>query len=131
MPNHEQTSFPWLSEDYVDQAEDVMLALSQTNQNLTTSKIRNIMSRISDIYNVEIDRIGQQKLQDDSYSNLQMTRVRIAYECGREESVKIFVQKAKLLEYIKEVGRSRERFIQFARYMEALVAYHRFYGGRD
>ncbi len=119
-----------LPANYVDQAEQIMKELSQSRSRLTTSKLRNILSRISDIYNVEVDRT-ESELLDKSYSGLQMTRVRIAYECGREESVKMFVQAAKLLEYIKGIGKSREQFICFARYMEALVAYHRFYGGKD
>ena len=36
-----------------------------------------------------------------------------------------------LLEYLKGVGDSREAMIQFAHYVEALVAYHRYLGGRD
>ena len=35
------------------------------------------------------------------------------------------------LEYLKGVGDSREAMIQFAHYVEALVAYHRYLGGRD
>ena len=34
-------------------------------------------------------------------------------------------------EYIKGIQMNREKFIRFAHYMEALVAYHRYYGGRD
>jgi len=36
-----------------------------------------------------------------------------------------------LLDLLNHMGDSRENFIKFARYMEALVAYHRFHGGRD
>lgn len=119
-----------LPPDYVDQAEAVMRELSQGYMRLTTSKIRNILSRISDIYNTEVGRT-EDMLSSDSESSLQMARIRIAYECGREDSVKQFVEKSKLLRYIKGVGNSRIEFIRFARYMEALVAYHRFFGGKD
>ena len=65
-------------------------------------------------------------------AKLQMLRIRILYEAGRDErDVKPFVEKSKLLEYIKGIQMNREKFIQFAHYMEALVAYHRYYGGRD
>ena len=41
-------------------------------------------------------------------------------------------KKAKLLEYIKDIGSSRAKLIAFTQYMEALVAYHRFYiGGKE
>lgn len=119
-----------LPPDYVDEAERVMERLAKRNVKLTTSKIRNILSRISDIYNVELERT-QETLLPESESSLQMTRVRIAYECGREKTVKEFVDESRLLRYIKAVGNSRSKFIHFARYMEALVAYHRFFGGKD
>lgn len=119
-----------LPEDYVDQAERVMRQLVDSRVQLTTSKLRNILSRISDIYNAEVDRTDD-KLLPESESSLQMVRIRIAYECGRENAVKQFVEEAKLLRYIKTVKNSRVKFIHFARYMEALVAYHRFFGGKD
>lgn len=115
---------------YVDQAERVMQALSTSRPALTTSKIRNILSRISDIYNKEVKRT-EETLAPENQAELQMVRVRIAYECGREEAVRQFVEKSELLNYIKGVGNSRVEFICFARYMEALVAYHRFFGGKD
>ena len=55
----------------------------------------------------------------------------MVYDAGRERDVKDFVEQAKLLEYLKGVGDSREEMIRFAHYMEALVAYHRYLGGRD
>lgn len=119
-----------LPDNYVDQAERVMQQLVQNNVPLTTTKLRNILSRISNIYNAEVDRTDD-KLLSESESSLQMTRVRIAYECGRDNAVKQFVEDAKLLCYIKSVKSSRVKFIHFARYMEALVAYHRFFGGKD
>lgn len=60
-----------------------------------------------------------------------MMRIRTAYEAGRDDTVKTFVEKARLLQYMKGIGSSREDLIRFAHYMEALVAYHRFYGGRE
>ena len=54
-----------------------------------------------------------------------------AYEGGRDSKVKDFIAKAYLLEYLKGIGSSRDDFIRFAHYMEALVAYHRFFGGRE
>ena len=49
--------------------------------------------------------------------------------CGPK--VKALVEKAQLLEHLKEVGNSRAQYILFSRYMEALVAYRKFYGGHD
>ena len=45
--------------------------------------------------------------------------------------VKDFVTSANLLSYIKGIGESREQMIRFAQYMEALVAYHKYFGGKE
>ena len=120
-----------LPEDYVDAAEAVMRKLSNNSKKITTSKIRNLLSLVSDIYNVENLRDASELLPD-SKTALTMMRIRVVYEAGREQTVKEFVTEAKLLEYIKGIGNDREKLIDFAHYMEALVAYHRYLiGGRE
>ena len=120
-----------LPTDYVDAAETVMRRLAENNKKITTSKIRNIFSLITDIYNVENLR-DDPKLLAESRNALMMARIRIVYEAGREQTVKDFITEAKLLAYIKDIGNEREKLIRFAHYMEALVAYHRYLiGGRE
>ena len=126
-----------LPKDFVDAAEQVMLELKAEKDAdyrkpvITTSKIRNLLSMVMDIYNVEVLR-GDQTLLEESAQSLTMARVRMIYEAGREQAVKDFLKKAKLLEYIKDIGSSRPKLIAFTQYMEALVAYHRFYiGGKE
>lgn len=45
--------------------------------------------------------------------------------------MKELVEKASLLEHLEEIGNSRTQYLLFSRYMEALVAYRKFYGGHD
>ena len=52
-------------------------------------------------------------------------------ECGREPKVNEFVQKAQILDILKEIKQSKKNYLLFSRYMEALIAFHRYYGGRD
>ena len=119
-----------LPEDYVDAAEAVIRGLDRRRA-ITTSKLRNLLSLVSDIYNVENLRDAPQLLPE-SQTALAMLRIRVVYEAGREQKVKDFITGAKLLEYIKGIGKDRERLIGFAHYMEALVAYHRYLiGGRE
>ena len=120
-----------LPKDYVDQAEKIMGEIKQQGQKITTSKIRNLLSLVSDIYNVEKLRTAEDELLPDSAAKLGMMRMRTAYEAGRDSAVKNFVEQAKLLQYIKGIGLDRYAFLDFAHYMEALVAYHRYYGGKD
>lgn len=120
-----------LPADYVDKAEEVMRKLSTERSKITTSKIRNILSLVSDIYNAENLR-NEPDLLPESRTALTMMRIRVVYESGREEAVKTFVRESKLLEYLKDIGTSRQKLIDFSHYMEALVAYHRFFiGGRE
>ncbi|WP_083454065.1 type III-A CRISPR-associated protein Csm2 [Syntrophomonas palmitatica] len=124
-----------LQQNYTVQAEQVILdlktAMGRDYQNFTTSKIRNILARVSEIYNDVLAEYSE-TLDLEIQSRIEYLKVRLVYECGREPRViKPFVDKAGLLQLLNGIGASRQNFINFARYMEALVAYHRFHGGRD
>ncbi len=119
-----------LPDDYVDAAEEVMRRLADKKNRITTSKIRNLLSLVSGIYNVENPR-DEPQIKSESRTALTMLRIRVVYEAGREATVKDFVTEAKLLEYIKGIGYDRKKLLDFAHYMEALVAYHRYFGGRE
>lgn len=119
-----------LPSNYVDAAEQVIRHI-QFSKPITNTKLRNLYSLVMDIANVENLRTDE-TLSTQSITKLMMMRVRIVYEAGREDSVKQFLQEAQLLEYIKGIGDNREKFMCFARYMEALVAYHRYIiGGKE
>ena len=124
---------------YVDQAEKVIKSMREKNRNggyrisLTTSKIRNILSLVTAIYN-QVIHDPNPELSEDICQEIQYLRLRIIYEAGRDDKdkdVMKFVKKAELIENIQSIGKSIEQFLLFCRYMEALVAYHRFYVGRD
>lgn len=116
-----------IPENYVDLAETLMSANSKS---ITTSKLRNWFSIANDIYNVE-SRSSEIGLKPESCTKLLNLRVRIVYDAGKDSKIKDFVTSANLLSYIKGIGSSREQMIRFAQYMEALVAYHKFFGGRE
>ena len=127
-------------ENYVDEAERIMRVLISSGTTVTTSKIRNLLSLVTDIYNDESIRT-EDKLKPDSVVKLNLMRVRVAYEYGRDngESVgkdkaypmKDFISQSHLLEYLKGISTDRADLIRFAHYMEALVAFHRYLGGKE
>ena len=127
-------------ENYVDEAERIMRALISSGTTITTSKIRNLLSLVTDIYNDESIRT-EDKLKPDSVVKLNLMRVRVAYEYGRDngESVgkdkvypmKEFITQAHLRDYLKGISTARADLIRFAHYMEALVAFHRYLGGKE
>lgn len=123
--------------NYVDVAEKVISELKDTKDKngrsvpmLTTSKIRNILSMAADIYNVVLSE-SSDKLSVDLCGRIDYLRVRLLYEAGRDAKVKLFVDKADLIIVLKKINGSKSRYIQFYRYLEALVAFHKYYGGKD
>ena len=97
-----------------------------SSQVLTTSKLRGIYALIMNIYT----RINSPLDYERCKSEIQYLKVRMAYESGREEAVKGFLEKTKLMAAIDDVN-SFEQFKLYCRYAESLVAYFKFYGGKE
>ena len=123
--------------NYVEKAENVILKLKEKKDKknrvipmVTTSKLRNLLSMTSDIYN-EILNFQEEELSEEICGRIDYLKVRFLYEAGREEKVRDLGEEAKIIDCINEIKGNRKRYILFSRYMEALVAYHRYYGGRD
>lgn len=124
--------------NYVEKAENAILKLKELKNEktgkiipmVTTSKIRNLLAMTSDIYN-EVLNWREEKLNDEICGRIEYLKVRFLYEAGRETSVRSFVITAEIITCLKEISDSRKQYILFSRYMEALVAYHKFYGGKD
>ncbi len=123
--------------DYVDKAERAIKELSsKTNKSgrpipiVTTSKIRNLLAMVSDIYN-DVNNNKDEKLSNEIVGRIAYMKLRFYYEAGREASVKSLLETAKVFDIINEIGNSRSNYILFSRYMEALVAFRKFYGGKD
>lgn len=122
--------------NYVDKAERAILDLAKEAEQdrrkglVTTSKIRNLLAMTADIYNQVLEQ-SREKLDEEVIGRIEYLRVRMMYECGREPQVKRFVERAELLDILKEIGGSKKNYLLFSRYMEALVAFHKYHGGKD
>lgn len=122
-------------QNYVDKAQAVIEKLSKKvnprnkkpEPMVTTSKIRNLLAMTADIYN-EVQGLQEDELNDEICGRIEYLRVRFIYEAGREPKVKELVEESKLLDVIRSIGRSKKNYILFSRYMEALVAFRKFYG---
>lgn len=100
--------------NYVDRAERAILDLvKETEQDrrvkgiVTTSKIRNLLAMTADIYNQVLEQ-SREKLDEEVIGRIEYLRVRVMYECGREPQVRRFVEKAELIEILKEIGGSKK-----------------------
>lgn len=125
--------------NYVNEAENVIKLIIEREKNrkqrektgiITTSKIRNLLSMISEIYH-DAMHSKEKQLSDDILSRIQYLKMRFAYEAGRDKSVKEFVNMANIFHVIDEIGEEKENLIVFCHYMEALVAYRKFYVEKD
>ena len=124
-------------QNYVDQAEKVILKLKNlTDLNgrpvamVTTSKLRNLLAMSADIYNEVINQ-KEETLDKDICSRIEYLRVRFLYEAGREPSVKNLVNESCILDVLKSINQNKKMYVLFNHYMEALIAFHRYYGGKD
>ncbi len=124
-------------DNYVKRAEEVILKLRDKTDRkgkkismLTTNQIRNLLAMNADILN-DINRENSKALSDAIISKINYMKIRFVYEAGREEKVKDFLAESKLIYIIDEIGKDASNYKLFSRYFEALVAYHRYYGGKD
>lgn len=130
-------------ENYVKKAEQVIKTLSEKTENkrgrvvkknmLTTSQIRNLLSVSSDIYNQIMNGSAEtgDKLSTELCGRVNYLKVRLIYEAGRDAKVREFVETTELLKILDSIQGSKKNYLLFSRYMEALVAFHRYYGGKD
>ena len=96
---------------------------------LTVSQIRNLLAMSADILN-EVLEYPEENWSEELLDRVSYLTVRFYYEAGRDEKVKSFIETAKLLPFLKGI-KTRKQYIQYYQYMEALVAFHKYYGGKD
>ena len=130
--------------NYVDKAEEAIIELVKDAKErygvryrdklVTTSKIRNLLAMTADIYN-QVLVCQEEVLSDDICGRIEYLRVRFMYEYGRDDSkerkVKNFIDKTNILVLLKEVGKTKHNYILFSKYMVALIAFHKYYGGKE
>lgn len=134
-------------ENIVDKAELAIKSIRKPNKKnhdklvieLKTNQIRKILTAVNILKNkVDIYKIANpqaKKLDEELQMEIEFLRVNIAYQIGREKGkenlVREFVEKADLLNMVKDINSDIKAFENFCRYIEALVAFHKFYGGQE
>lgn len=112
--------------NYVDRAEAVIKNLRHND--ITTSKLRNILAMAADIYN-DIKRDKSESISEENRKRLEYLRVRMIYEAGRTKEVQEFLIESDLCNELKKVNGKKTKYVDFYHYLEALVAFHKYYGG--
>ena len=113
--------------DVVTEAEKAIKGLQykdrydNTKIDVTTSQIRKFLTAV----NVVRNKVDLYK------AKIKFLKVNLLYQAGRTAAVKQFMTVSKLDIIIDGIGDSLARFVKFTKYVEALVAYHKFLGGKD
>ena len=128
--------------DKVDLAQEVMKKLSAVKDKwgnpsmVTTSQIRRFLTAVNTVtgkveqYQNETGDLG--KLSADLAAQVKFLKVKLAYQIGRQgRFVADFAKEADLMAAIDSIGDDVKKYEEFARYVEALVAFHKYYGGKD
>ena len=126
--------------DIAAAAEGVIQKLKRDNRDniqLTKSQIRKFLVAVNALTNkINMYRTRTEQaavLSQALAAEVKYLKVKLAYQSAKDNSgsVKDFVEKARLKDCLDKIGTDLRRYEEFAHYIEALVAYHKFYGGRD
>ncbi|MFT9049859.1 type III-A CRISPR-associated protein Csm2 [Liquorilactobacillus nagelii] len=131
--NWKEIPISFAENSYVQEAENVILEMKSKNfrcdrEELTNSQLRNLLSLTSTIYD-EVLSQGFESITD----RLAYLRIQFVYQSGRNKAVKKLVELADILNILAEVQdrKNKDLLVRFCHYMEALVAYFKFYGGKE
>ncbi|MGB9863622.1 MAG: type III-A CRISPR-associated protein Csm2 [Candidatus Saccharicenans sp.] len=101
---------------YADQLGRYYTGSKNERDNLSTSQIRNVLDEIH-------------KMKEFSSTKLELLRPKLVYAAGKHNKVVRLRQFVDLMnKTINHVN--KDNFEQFKNFVEAIVAYHRFYGGK-
>lgn len=127
--------------DVVTEAEKAIKGLQHKDRydnikiDVTTSQIRKFLTAVNVVRNkVDLYKAknkGAEALSKELTAEIKFLKVNLLYQAGRTVAVKQFMIISKLDVIIDSIGDSLARFVKFTKYVEALVAYHKFLGGRD
>jgi len=120
--------FNKITKDYAGTAENVIVQIKNSGNNLpTVSAIRNILELINIVREKMV--FSSEELSKELQNEIQYIRVKVAYIYGKDKAIKPFIDASKIIELVMCIGASKSKFEIFAQYVEALVAFHKFYGG--
>lgn len=115
--------------NYVQLAEKVIQTHKNHNERdlISTTQLRGLFALLTEVR--EILRVRQTDALDETLqSRVQYIKMRFVYAAGRgEKGVPEFMTQSSLIGCLDAVKDSAKQFELVCKYMEALVAYHKFY----
>lgn len=113
----------------ISKAEEMVV--KNNIKSITTSQIRKFLSAVNKINNKIKYQNDSDILSEDIVAEIAYMRVQFAYIVGKNNNDSLKKLHKELDKAIIEIKNSKSKFINFARYVEAIIAYHKFYGGND
>lgn len=102
---------------------------------ITTTQLRKFLTAVNALTNkitaFRTKKTDGETLPPELAAEVKYLKVKIAYQAGRDPKVKEFMERSRMVERVDRIGDSLEEYQKYARFMEALVAYHKFYGGGE
>lgn len=115
----------WGAADLVNRADAIG---SELSQKMTTSKIRNFLDEVN-----HIDAETKGSRADFDSSRVILLKPQLAYAAGRErgQERQILTEFANLFSAAADRVQDADDFKKFVNFTRAVVAYHRFHGGKE
>lgn len=107
----------------ISEAESLGKKLAE--ERVTVSQLRKFLSAVNAISN-KLE--AQNEFTEDIANEIQYLRVKLAYQSARKNCLKAFAEN--LNGKIKTISTKKE-YEEFAKYVEAIIAYHKFNGGSN
>lgn len=130
-----------LIKTYVMEAENRIQRLKRGRDGklgLTTSQLRKFLSMIVSLkqkVEQEVRKNNSDVLSADLQMKIYFLKVMISYQAGREQGrdhfIQDFIDKTEIIKFIETIKDDAGKFRVFCKYVEALVAFHKYYGGKD
>ena len=110
---------------------------------ISSSQLRKIFSAVNNLKSkIVVEQIknkpNNQKISEDLQKEIQFLKAMFMYQAGRnseqnknKKPVYNFVKRAELIERIEGIGDSLKEFNNFHKYLEALVAFHKYYSNAE
>jgi len=122
-------------DEIIQQAQKIVANLKDQNGKikLTTTKLRKFLTAVNAINNQLEAYQSQtgagkalQQLPKDLADEIRYLEVKLAYESARGQEVKDFINNAKLFDRIRAIGNNADKYREFAKLIEAIVAFHKY-----
>lgn len=108
---------------------------SKNIKSISASQIRKFLAAVNKISNmVKLSDISEDKLDNNIIEEIKYMQIQFAYLVGKSKGKETESQMKSLYDLLKDEMsnlHTKKDFINFARYVEAIIAYHKFYGGKD